>query len=415
MHRLACLGLLSFACGAAGCLAGDAALGGDTGEEGSASSAAAALEERPGRALKICGNAFDDDDPSEAGEPSRVTMATSPSAVGRVIFVAAGWSDGESAFRSDAELLMETLTTNPDGIVGRAPELWSFEAVFPGDVGDSTLLGASSCRNSSFDDSVHVDRDASFSMAAATARDVVINLIGGFGRANAVHGFPEDDGFSFGSPPTVNLPLGDRALVLEHELGHALVFLGDEYGQQPEGCRAGLGGFSSFPDYEEPNLSVDPQGARFAPHVSGAVAGGRGSGNTCTFHPTTSCRMNSRHDRFCPVCSAAIDDFIAARRALDHAPPRCWVDGFFDPATVDDGLIGSLHVSSFVTPLSARVELDGRVLIDAPHIGADHLDSNSAHYFVRQADVPETGELVVTCTDALGSTARTAVPISRAR
>jgi hypothetical protein len=335
---------------------------------------------------------------------------------GRIIFVPASWSDGQAAFERDVGDLAAALRADADGIVGRAPELWTIESVFP--VGNEPITGAYACRNSSDPgDIVRIDTGTAIALGSAGSKDVIVALVGGTGRAHADHGYAAvNPPFDLVSPPLVVLPLvGDRAAVLEHELGHALLFLADEYGSDPN-CSEGLqGGFNTLGDLDAPNLTVNPAGTKFLPLVQGSVPGGFPGYGACTFHPTASCRMNDLAEPFCPVCAAARDDFVAARQGADHAPPLCVIKGGLrdtQAVAVDDLIFLYLNVAAYAPPISARVHLGDKILVDLPRINADHAE------FVRIPltfdDIPDAGELVATCSDAFGVTAITSVHLARA-
>lgn len=103
----------------------------------------------------------------------------------------------------------------------------------------------------------------------------------------------------------IRLPEGLEGLLL-HELGHSLFGLGDEY----------VGHDTGFPEYERavvpfyPNVTLDPQGSRFAVLVGAPVEVEEGALDfrRGVFRPSGPCIMQSPStDRFCPVCASVID------------------------------------------------------------------------------------------------------------
>jgi len=136
--------------------------------------------------------------------------------------------------------------------------------------------------------------------------DVIVVLLDSFlGRANA-------DG---GEPPIVRINTEDGGRTLTHELGHALFGLGDEYGEVPACFDDSPSDLATEHDpfLTVANLSLDPDGTKWADLVEGAREGGMRY-DRCVYHPTDRCRMLNRDDdRFCPVCDDAIRRTLAAR------------------------------------------------------------------------------------------------------
>ncbi len=130
----------------------------------------------------------------------------------------------------------------------------------------------------------------------------------------------------------VAFDLGADAQVLDHELGHALVHLGDEYSDVP-GCFGDDDNRPPAPyapgDWWNtlafvPNLTTDASGARWRGLVTGALVGGRRY-QGCVYHPTARCRMGDDASQpFCPVCEAAIARTLRRYRdGVDETPPAC--------------------------------------------------------------------------------------------
>jgi len=78
-----------------------------------------------------------------------------------------------------------------------------------------------------------------------------------------------------------------------HEWGHVLG-LADEYG--------GSGNAYRSQEPREPNITLDPRGAKWRHLVQGAVEGAAGY-EYGIYRPTRDCRMRSFAGGFCPVCS----------------------------------------------------------------------------------------------------------------
>ena len=83
-----------------------------------------------------------------------------------------------------------------------------------------------------------------------------------------------------------------------HEYGHVLG-LADEYGTADG---PPLDRTSRTKEPREPNLTLDPRGAKWRNLVTGAVEGADGY-NRGIYRPTRDCRMRSFAGGFCPVCS----------------------------------------------------------------------------------------------------------------
>lgn len=146
--------------------------------------------------------------------------------------------------------------------------------------------------------------------SSAPDADVVVVLVRGEG-GRAVAALPKT------VPSVVLLPVVYDWRVLDHELGHAIVHLGDEYTRSGErACFEAPRPVASSHTGLEPevflhkeNLSIHGSGARWG---SGSEKGGHQ--HPCgVYHPKTRCRMNqSTASQYCPVCDAAIDRVLAA-------------------------------------------------------------------------------------------------------
>lgn len=87
-----------------------------------------------------------------------------------------------------------------------------------------------------------------------------------------------------------------------HELGHSLFGLADEYG--------GPGRSPRTREPKEPNITIDPRGAKWRHLVNGAVEGAD-KYDLGIYRPTRYCRMRDFMTPFCAVCADA------ARRTLE--------------------------------------------------------------------------------------------------
>jgi hypothetical protein len=145
--------------------------------------------------------------------------------------------------------------------------------------------------------------------------------------------------------PIVRMDAAEPTSVLTHELGHALFRLADEYTDIEEALPAShrvLG-------VEDPlalsaNVSIDPQGAKWAHIVSGSREGGlryrRGA-----HHAVDECRMNAGlfPRPFCPVCRAHIRAVLEVLSGAAPAPPlQCGVSLNQDPLALDEEAARSL-------------------------------------------------------------------------
>ncbi|MEZ4389634.1 MAG: M64 family metallopeptidase [Polyangiales bacterium] len=270
-----------------------------------------------------------------------------------LVFVSEGYAADElDAYHARARALLRGLEEDPRSIVGREParfnryvvDLPAPQGVTSGDgVLDTPLRG---CLQR---DAITPGGEALLrahpelvrfvarqNVPAADVVVVLVNLPAGRANAPVARGAESDLG-------VVLLARQHAAHVLDHELGHALVHLGDEYvdggdcygdGAQPPGFARAPGDWWSELA-ETPNLTLDPSGARWAEVLPGAVSGGARYAR-CVFHPTARCRMgDDSRAPFCPVCDAAIERTLRDVRAgVDNRPPRC---GMYVPTTLTDG------------------------------------------------------------------------------
>ncbi|MBL8954002.1 MAG: hypothetical protein JNK82_24710 [Myxococcaceae bacterium] len=141
----------------------------------------------------------------------------------------------------------------------------------------------------------------------------------------------------------IHLSLAVGADVLDHELGHWLIGLGDEYTDThdafptprerfiyPPGVEASFRSWQRLDAHRlasPANLTTDGENPPWRHLVDGAVEGGARYA-TGIFHPTATCAMNRSGDPFCPVCSHEIGEWLAWHDAEDDGPPRCYFQSY---------------------------------------------------------------------------------------
>lgn len=251
-----------------------------------------------------------------------------------LVFVAEGFrADELPRFRAHVDGLLESATQDHDSLVARAaPQVNAFlielesqtHEVTDAETRDTALGGCLAADELSPAGTPMLttrDRDLPARLAAALvpqADAVVVIINSGHGRANATF-----DG-------TIFMNLADDGRTLSHELGHAVLGLGDEYSDTERSHDGGVWTAFRFrypgvADVPQPNLSVDPSGGKWRGLVDSVVEGGarykRG-----IFHPTERCRMNRSSDPFCPVCAAEAAAFVLPFRGVNDGPPRCHLE-----------------------------------------------------------------------------------------
>lgn len=290
-----------------------------------------------------------------------------------VVFVEAGGLRAGD-FRRVVEELMEDRRGDPTSIVGRDPQLFRVHVV---DVPPPPAWGTNplpACVDlASHLVEVPLSR-VELAAANAPAADVVVVMtpeVGTWIRESAI-----------GSIALV--VQGGDPRVFEHELGHALIGLGDEYSERNLCCAddaspgsttfvVGDGGLSYFP-----NLTTDASATIWQGLAAATEGGDRCS--RCVFHPDVPCTMQSSGiAQFCPVCERAIEARLhrhAPDRHEDRLPPLCalQVDGDAPPARGDDvdGLARGTLVDE---PIALSLTVDGqeRVLETGLGMAAFHV------------------------------------------
>lgn len=276
----------------------------------------------------------------------------------RIVFVAVGHSDDEmSKFVEHTGRLANDLRADRESIVGRRPELFDFyRATRPVRSAD----GSWPCLKAKDDPSLRpslmvpdvVTNALMEPMPGRTILVEVLNRGGGNPNADGARELGPDDRSSIRIAPDSGLS------VVEHELGHAVIGLADEYTfDGANGCYPEpITDLPPGAPQPFPNLSPHADGRDWKGLVSGAVPGGAAFYDACIYHPTDSCRMlGEDYDHWCPVCDAAIHRALGrAARDLGNPnnPPACVVT-----STRDENALRVRVVSwSYVFPLKVTVE-----------------------------------------------------------
>jgi hypothetical protein len=297
-----------------------------------------------------------------------------------LVFVPEAFSADEmSDFSDRVQQLIDDLHGDRHGIVARAPQLFNYHwLALPG----TSLAG---CVDSFIE--ANVQRATFAARMSVPSVDVVIVIVNGRGRAHT----------AYSHPGSIILGIDDDERVLTHELGHALVRLGDEYREFDTCYPEPPLEHATSPDdlFDTANLTFDPHGARWAGLVDGALEGG-GRYACGIYHPTDDCRMNDAHaDTFCPVCDAAIDKWLARRiTPMNDGPPTC-VLGFRD---------GRVEGKAFDRdiPLHATMSADGAFVT--------RFDSNDPEFRIVATSTHGTIRLVCEDAEGLSSTATLYAP-----
>ena len=281
-----------------------------------------------------------------------------------VVFLSDGYTAATMpSYRDRVRELTEELAADTEGIVGRDPALFNFhrvDVVSPGPQLEArplrscvSALGVNG-QNFLVGDDLRAERAA----ANAPAVDVVVVLVANSGDARG----PVSQ--TLWGTDVIRMPHGDAHQVLTHELGHALIGLGDEYVEFDErhwlADRYERWTSSPLP----PNLSLSPEGD-WGGLVSGAIEGG-GRFARGVYRPTNECRMLDayRPIPFCPVCSAQVDLVLRGRRGLADGAPRCGIAlGHARPQGPRDLLLFGRDGNGVV---SLKLSTDGEAALDFP-------------------------------------------------
>lgn len=262
----------------------------------------------------------------------------------RIAFVGDGFHEQSrdpdemtASFRRRVGHLVDGLYDDEHSIVAQRPDHFQFYRI---DLGPGPEGSGGSLLGGCIDDSGARSRLRSRSDLARFAAEqnlsvdphvVVILLNSDEGRANAQRRS------NIERTHLTRIRTGHSHQVLDHELGHALIGLGDEYSDRwgaKEGecyecddfCRTDkFHGPEASVLANVPNLTIDEQGTRWEGLVDGAEPGGWGY-DCGIYHPGESCRMKSSSTQgYCRVCRAAIqrrlNSFVGGRTT----PPDCRV------------------------------------------------------------------------------------------
>ncbi|MFH1809736.1 MAG: M64 family metallopeptidase [Pseudomonadota bacterium] len=320
-----------------------------------------------------------------------VVVSTHTAEVLDLVFVPEGFTDDEiPVYREHVAQLIADLQADRAGIVGRAPNLFNLHVVIEASASSElanaersdTLLGG--CYRSDSlggtEPFITVSPPRLDLLARQTKVDVDVAVVvanTSRGRANA---WLPDTGYSqvfepgvapqreaHATLPAAMLNLGSDAAVLDHELGHALIGLGDEY-SDVGGCY----GHDEQPMFttaaddlvEVPNLTRDAEGAKWHALVQGALPGGRRHAS-CVYHPTDSCRMLASHsERYCPVCERAIEQTLGSWRGVNDGPPRCVLEASSAPLAMTFGDWIALRTLDRDLPARSRLWVDGELVLE---------------------------------------------------
>ncbi|MCB9779191.1 MAG: hypothetical protein H6742_11560 [Alphaproteobacteria bacterium] len=337
-------------------------------------------------------------------------MLTAGDAPIRLAFVAEGFADEhQGAFQAGVRGWLDQLWADPETIPGRAPQLYEAWTVFPhgqrgrtvdNDV-DDTALGGRICEAEGWQGRLYsIDKDALALLERESGLDPVDAWVVVFADANARANTLN----SFDAPfdgEAILTSVAENAWTLDHELGHALVSLADEYSK-------GEGAFDEDPVQDAvtsrpwlehwalthiANLTSDPLGRKW-PGLALPPEPGGWAYDAGIYHPTASCRMlqSDRGGPFCPVCNREIDRWHAAVQGND-GPPDCDLTAHFGP---DGGVLVEVHARDLD---GVGIQVDGA--IDDGPLWFD--PTTLQQRFVDLAGDPTTERtLTATCTDTDG-------------
>ncbi len=314
-----------------------------------------------------------------------------------VVFVSDGYTAATiGSFRDRVRELVDQLTADGDGIVGRDPTLFNFHRLDL--VGEGTEVESRPLRSCVSDlggesswflvgDDARVERAA----ANAPAVDLLVVIVAGSGGSRG------PAGRTVLGTNIVRMSDDVSHRVLTHEMGHALIGLGDEYVELDR--RHYLADryerWTSNP--LPPNLSLSPEGD-WGGLVTGAIEGG-GRYARGVYRPTNRCRMLDAHSdvQFCPVCSAAIDLVLRSRRGTSDGPPRCGLAIGPEQASGHRDLLYFGRDGDGLSALTATV--DGMPLPEVDLSAFQPLAARLPVWFEIESGTTGSNEVSVTCTD----------------
>lgn len=321
-----------------------------------------------------------------------------------IVFVADGYTeDLLEAYREHVRTLIDALSADKDGIVGRDPELFNFHRV---DLASpDTSVASRPLRSCVSPDASLTGDDALAARAAANApeADLIIVVVNGSRNSRSVAGQDAN------GTDIIRISTDVSHRVITHELGHALVGLRDEYVEFPH--RHYLAD-----QYERwnanplaPNLSLSPD-----EQWEGLVEGSHEGGDRYAqgvYRPTNSCRMIDAYADiiFCPVCSAAIDEFIDGKRGKEDGPPRCGI------ATGAPRESGPRQVDLFGRDANGlakvRLRVDGELVSDTAPSSFRPLSSALPRWFKISTGTLGNSSIEITCVDGSGESSNSTLSL----
>lgn len=293
-----------------------------------------------------------------------------------IVFLSEGYTTQDlDAYREKVAALITGLLSDSEGIVGQAPHLFNFHRVDVASQSDDLL-------NQSRNDTAFGGRLVPDPAGITLDRFLSVD---GWNQFAARQNAPDDDVVVVVMNLRVGRPLAGRGNILlnadsddrtlTHEMGHALIGLGDEY-SETSACYPHYYVFSTSQAQEpmnRPNISFDPSGAKWAELVRGALPGGDRYGS-CIYRPPEMCRMRGEGaPRFCRVCQRAIRKRLSLDPPDCSSPPQCVIRLSHDPNAGAAVLWVYAYVAGSGHPITAwTLSVDGQELIlsNGPSLGS---------------------------------------------
>ena len=230
-------------------------------------------------------------------------------------------------FQAQVRGWIDALDRSPDSIIGRDPSLFNFHVIEIISDGSQRYRPLRSCTR--YDTGITVSDPARRARVALNAPDADVILVV-TDDSEIVYdemsygGMRDSASLDWEILPYSHLSRSTLPETLDHELGHSLIGLGDEY------VDAGEAGMSVTSPYVArrgnplpPNVSYSPEGD-WNGLVEGAFEGAfhRAHGY---YRPSENCRMRETRAAYCPVCSDAIHRALGGHRGVQDGPPQCGV------------------------------------------------------------------------------------------
>ena len=323
-----------------------------------------------------------------------------------IVFVGDGFPRAElSNYQTRVSTLMEELSANVEGIVGRDPALFNFHRIdLVSESATPSERPLRSCVNAGRDDTgwfLVADTERVQRVADnAPDADVVIVL---------TNGSPESRGPAGDTRLGTQVIFGDESVshrILTHELGHALMKLRDEYVDFDEEHWL-AGRYETWTENPAgPNLSLSPTEG-WGDLVEGTVEGG-GRFATGIYRPTDNCRMLEADGTspFCPVCSHEVDRMLRGRRGAQDGPPLCGLAVGFPAPEGGDNVPGLRELEIFARDGNGIMRIEFEVDELPPGV----LDSAANSPLASSLPIGQSLSTVVArsatirCTDGMGLT-----------